>query len=161
MDGLVGQGCVDHHAESPLVLGVGGEAHAPGPVGGAPAHSHEHRHVGDVDDGLGDAGLGGEGVDGDDGVCVHVFDDGHVGGKDQGLDPPAEDADAGTLGDAGGHLDLVIAQGPAVGWYVLLHSVLLSPLGWMLLDSIPYLPGRIKAVEGRLVLVRLGSSDRK
>ena len=63
-------------------------------LGQAAAHAHEYRHVGSGQQRLGDHRLGREGIDGDDGVGVGIFDDGQVRGKDQGLDPLAEDHDA-------------------------------------------------------------------
>ena len=84
------------------------------PVGHAAAHAHKDRHLRHADDGLGDGGLGGEGVDRNDGVGIDVFDDGHIGGKDQGFDPPAEDPDPTALRDALGDGEQVAPQSAAV-----------------------------------------------
>ena len=115
-DRLIGDGDVEHHAEGPLVLRKFGHAHRAVPAGHAASHPHKAGHVGDADDGLGDGGLGREGVDRDDGVRIHVFDDGHVGGEDQGFDPPAEHPDAAALADAVGDGEQMAAQSPLVLW---------------------------------------------
>ena len=102
------------------------QADGTGPGGDAAAHAHKHRHVTDRNDGLGNDRLRSEGVDGDDGVGVDVFDDGHVCGKGQGLDPPPEDADAAALTDTGRQHQRVAAQGTGVAGDNLCHRKLLS-----------------------------------
>lgn len=113
-NGLIGDGGVDHHAGSPLVLRILCQADGAVPVGHAAAHAHKDRHLRHADDGLGDGGLGGKGIDRDDGVGIDVFDDGHVGGKDKGFDPPAKDPDAAALRDALGDGKQMAAQSAAV-----------------------------------------------
>ena len=41
----------------------------------------------------------GKGVDGKDGIGIHISDDGHICGEYQGLDALAKHEDAGTLAD--------------------------------------------------------------
>ena len=125
-NGFISDRGVDHHAEGALMLSVGSQTHAAPAIGNAAAYTNKHRHVRYVDNGLGNAGLGGEGVDGDNGVAVDVFDDGHIGRKHQGLNPPAEDPDTGAFSDALGDLYKMAAQGAAIRWYDLLHGCLLS-----------------------------------
>ena len=82
-DGVVVDEGVAHHAESALMLRKGGHMRRALAVGQAAAYAHEHRHVRHADDGLGDTGLGREGVDGDNGVGVDVLDNGHIGAEHQ------------------------------------------------------------------------------
>ncbi len=96
-DGLVCDGGVDHNAEGPLVLCVLRLPDGAGAAGHPASHAHEHRDVGHTDDGLGNGGLGGKGIDRDDGVSVDVLDDGHIGGEHQGFDAAAKDADAAAF----------------------------------------------------------------
>ena len=95
-------------------------------VGQAAAYAHEHRHVRHADDGLGDTGLGREGVDGDNGVGVDVLDNGHIGAEHQLFDAAAKHADAAALADAVGHGQRVLAQRALVGGDIFLHSSFLS-----------------------------------
>ena len=95
------------------------------------AHAHEHGHVGHADDGLGNACLGRKGIYGDDRVGVDVLDDGYVGAEHQGLDTPAEHANAAALTDTVGHGQRMLAQSALVGGNVLLHIAFLS--SWVLI----------------------------
>ena len=85
---------VGHDAHGPLHLGKNRHMGHAVALGQAAAHAHKYRHVGSGQQRLGNHRLGRKGIDGDDGVGIGIFDDGQVCGKDQGLDPLAEDHNA-------------------------------------------------------------------
>ena len=126
MHHLVAGGGVDHHPEGALMLGVVGQVDHPQPPGDAAPHPGKYRHIRRLHHGAVDGGLGGEGVDGDDGVGVDVADDGHVGGKGQGFDPPPEHPDARALGDAGGDHNHMVAQCTLIGGHRLARAQFLG-----------------------------------
>ena len=113
-DGLIGDWSVDHHAGGALVLRVLRQAHGAVAVGHAAAHTHKHRHLGHADDGLGDGGLRGKGINRNDGVRIHILDNGHIGGKNQGLDSAAKDTDAAAVSNTLGNREQMAAERSAV-----------------------------------------------
>ena len=117
---------VTFYTDRALVRGEGGDLRGALTVGQATAHAHEHRHIGYADDGLGDAGLGREGVDSDDRVGVDVLDDGHVGAEHQGFDAAAKHTDAAAIADTAGHFQRLFTQRALISRYVLFQIGFLS-----------------------------------
>ena len=116
MTGISGQqiqvrdGGVQDHAHRALALDIAGEVQGAHAVGGAAAHTAEHRDVGCLDDGIADGLLRGEGVDREHRVSVAVADDGEVGGEDKTLQPPPVDDDSAGLIDLLRHFQDVMAK---------------------------------------------------
>ena len=121
-DDLVGGRSIEHHAVGALVLRLHRQPDSPGAGGDSAAHTHKDRHIGHSDNCLGNHRLRSEGVDGDDGIGIDVFNYGHVGCKSQGSDQPTKDADATALMNAGGQGQGVAAEGPGIGWNWLDHK---------------------------------------
>ena len=115
-------GHVDHDAVGAAVFRFYSKPHGAGAGGDAAADPYEDGNVGHADDGVGDAGLRRKRVDGDDGVGVDVFDDGHVRGKYQRLDASTEDADTAAFIYAQGNAQRVAAQCSVVFRHVFFHK---------------------------------------
>ena len=79
-------------------------------MGGAAAHTAEHRDVGCLDDGIADGLLGRERIDREHRVRVAVADDGKVGGEYKAFQPPPVDDDAAGGIHLLGHFQDVVAQ---------------------------------------------------
>ena len=113
---------VGHHAGGALHLGKGRHMRHAVALGEAAAHAHKDRYVGGSQKRLGDDRLGGEGIDGDDGVSVGVFDDGQICGEHQGFDPLAKYHNARAAVDGLGYLQGGFAVGSLNGGGDVLHS---------------------------------------
>lgn len=90
-------GALHHNAEGPLCSAYSACRTEREPLVIPPPTPTNTGTSGHTDDGLGNGGLGGKGIDRDDGVSVDVLDDGHIGGEHQGFDAAAKDADAAAF----------------------------------------------------------------
>ena len=115
LDHLGGGGGVDHAACRALHLGDGRHLNGALAGGGATAHAHKDRALGDSQQRLRNGRLRREGVNGKDGIGVGVADDRDVGGIDERLDATAEERKAAGLLDLVGHAKGCFAQTPIDG----------------------------------------------
>ena len=106
----VRDGGIEHHAHGTLTLHVAGKVQGAHAMGGAAAHTAEHRDVGCLDDGIADGLLGRERIDREHRVRVAVADDGKVGGEYKAFQPPPVDDDAAGGIHLLGHFQDVVAQ---------------------------------------------------
>ena len=105
-DDGTGRRRIEHDAGRALHLGEHGEIDHALALREAAANAGKHRNIGREQQRLRDDRLRRERVDRDDGVGVHVFDDGQVGREHERLDALAKDHNAAALID-----DLRHAQG--------------------------------------------------
>ena len=114
-DHLGGGGGVDHATRRALHLGDGRHLNGALAGGGAAAHAHEDRALGDSQQRLRNGRLRREGVNGKDGIGIGVADDRDVGSVDERLDAAAEEREAAGLLDLVGHAKGCFAQTPIDG----------------------------------------------